>query len=161
MAYLDTADYSLRISVDHLITDILPQAAESSGFSLDQVRTNAERRAMAYVKSYLVGRYNIDAEFANTGSSRDFLVMSAVIDLSLCTLHKTINPRDIPEQIANACVAVEEWLEQVRDGEIILSIPPKPTGTGDVIGMQNTFLGSQNKFISKPYTDASIYGDQK
>jgi hypothetical protein len=161
MAYLDTADYSLRISVDHLITDILPEAAEKSGLSLDQVRANAENYAKAFVKSYLVGRYNIDAEYSNTGLGRNYLIIKAVVDMALCTLHKTINPRDVPEHIANACTETEEWLEEVRDGKIIVDLPAKPTGTGDVIGMQNTFLGSQKKFISKPYTDASIYGDQK
>lgn len=160
MAYLALSDYTLRISLENL-NEILAQAAQDSGLTTDNVRSNAESWAMALVKSYL-GNYNIGAEFAiGEPAPRNFLIMQVVIDLALCTIHKTINPRDVPEHIAKACEEAMIFLEKVRSGELPIDIPLPPVNPDDPTNLQNSYIGSQVKFISKPFQDASITGSNR
>jgi hypothetical protein len=159
MAYLSKDDYTLRISVEHL-DEVLEEAAQDSALSVDQIRNNAESWAQALVKSYLVSKYNIAAEYAldSASSARNFLIKQVTIDLALCTLHKTINPRDLPEHISKACDASMLWLEQARDGVIVVDLTPQTPASGEII-YQRSFIGSQRKFISKPYSDRSVIGE--
>lgn len=154
MAYLLTDDYTLSISLSNL-SEILDQASEASGKSADEVRQFAESYARAFVKSKLKSKYQIDSEFAKNSpdASRDILILGCVIDLTLCTIHKTINPRDIPELRQKACEAAVTWLNEVRDGVSLIEVPVISDGSEEV----RTFLGSQQKFISKPYQDASLF----
>ncbi len=153
MAYLSQDDYTLSISLENL-NEILDQASEASGKSADQVRLFAERYAQAFVTSKLKSKYNIAGEFAKNSpdDSRDMLILVATIDLTLCTIHKTINPRDIPELRTKACEAAVAWLNEVRDGTALIEVPVLPSDEAEV----RTFLNSQTKFISKPYQDASL-----
>jgi hypothetical protein len=154
MAYLSTDDYTLSISLENL-NEILDQASQSSGKTADEVRLSAESLAKAFVKSKLKSKYQIDGEFAKNSpdASRDILIVNVVIDLTLCTIHKTINPRDIPELRKLACESAVKWLDEVRAGISLIEVPVVSDGTEEV----RTFLGSQQKFISKPYQDASLF----
>lgn len=161
LMYITKNDYSLRIGIEHL-DEILEQAIETTGLTADNVRQNAEAWGRAYIKSYLDSRYNMDAEFglADTSADRNFLIMQALIDLALCTIHKTVNPRDMPDHIRLACEDVQAWLIKARDGEIILSLPADEDETPDSSGNSNTFINSQRKFISKPFTDLSLFDEE-
>jgi hypothetical protein len=154
MAYLTEDDYTLAIGLENL-REILAQAADLSGKSEDQIRAFAESYARSYVTSKLKSKYQIGNEYAKDGSSstsRDMLIVAVTIDLTLCTLHKTINPRDIPELRQKACDAAVIWLNEVRDGITLIDVPVISDGTAE----KRTFLGSQIKFISKPFSDASL-----
>ncbi len=161
MAYLAKSDYTLSIAVDHL-DEILEQAAFTSGLTADNVRANAEAWAKALIKSYLVSKYNIVGEFAKNSpdTSRNVLVMQVMIDLALCQIHKTVNPRDIPELREKACESSMQWLKDARDGTVVVDLPTAPTTGGDV-PYNRTHLGSQRKFISKPYSDRSVIGEDE
>src|SRR6187549_2102837 len=158
MAYLAKSDYTLRISVEHL-DEILAQSIISSGLTETNVLNNAESWAQAMINSYLGYKYNMGAEFGTTGSGRNFLIIQAMIDLSLCTLHKTINPRDVPEHIENACVNVMQWLKDARDGVVGTGLTPATPVDG--VPHQRTFIDSQPKFISKPFQDLSILNNDQ
>lgn len=154
MAYLAKGDYTLRISVEHL-DEIIAQGILTTSLTADNFRSNAESWAMALVKSYLSSQYNIAGEYSklSTDPSRNFLVMQVTIDLALCTMHKTINPRDIPEHIAIACDDAIAWLKDARDAKVIVDLPAAST---DPVPLQTSFIESQPKFISKPFQDLSI-----
>jgi|ADGO01.1.fsa_nt_gi hypothetical protein len=157
MAYLAKSDYTLSIAIDHL-DEILEQAALDSGLTPDNVLANAEAWAKALIKSYLVGKYDINTEFAKNSPDpgRNILVMQVMIDLSLCQIHKTINPRDIPELREKACDAAMQWLKDARDGVVIVDLPPAPVDPGQQI-YNTTYLNSNKKFVSKPFSNASLF----
>lgn len=161
MAYLAKSDYTLSIAVDHL-DEILDQAAETSGLTADNVRANAEAWAKALIKSYLVTKYNIVSEFERNSpdADRNILVMQVMIDLALCQLHKTINPRDIPELREKACAASMQWLIDARDGTVVVDLPAQTPAAGEIV-YNRTWVSSQPKFISKPYQDRSVIGDDE
>lgn len=153
MAYLSNDDYTLAIGLENL-NEILDQASATSGKTPDQVRTFAEAYARAYVSSFLKAKYQISGEYSKDSGdpNRDMLIVSVTIDLALCTLHKTINPRDIPELRQKACEAAVLWLKSVQDGVTLIDVPRLPIDQEQV----NTFLDSQQKFISKPFTDNQL-----
>lgn len=159
MAYLEESDYTISIAVDHL-GEILEQAAFNSGLTEDNVRANAEAWAKALIKSYLTTKYNITGEFAlnSPDASRNILVIQVAVDLALCQLHKTINPRDIPELREKACEAAIQWLKDARDGTVVVDLPAQTPPAGEVV-YARSHIGSQRKFISKPYSDRSVIGE--
>jgi hypothetical protein len=157
MAYLAKSDYTLSIAIDHL-NEILEQAAYTSGLTPDNILANAEAWAKALVKSYLTAKYNIASEYAKgeDDTSRNVLVMQVTIDLALCQVHKTVNPRDIPELREKACDAATQWLKDARDSLVVVDLPAAPNNSEGKPPYPTTFLGSQTKFISKPFSDASL-----
>lgn len=161
MAYLAKSDYTLSIAVDHL-DEILEQASYTSGLTATNVLNNAEAWGQAYVKSYLVSKYNIAGEFAlaTPSASRNPLIMQVLIDLVLCQIHKTINPRDIPELRVKACDTALQWLKDARDGTVVVDLPAQTPAAGEVI-YNRSHISSQPKFISKPYQDRSVIGDDE
>jgi vesicle coat complex subunit len=153
MPYLQKSDYTISIAIDHL-DEILEQAANTSGLTQDQVRAKHENLAASTIKSYLKSKYAIDSELGKTFSQeRDEMVLSIYIDLAICSLHKTINPRDIPELRDIACKQALQSLKDIRDGLLSLNVATFATDPVYV-----TELGSQTKFISKPFSDASLHG---
>lgn len=159
MAYLAKSDYTISIAIDHL-DEILEQAANTSGLTEDNVLSNAETWARAYIKSYLTSKYNIAAEFAldSASSSRNPIVMQILVDLTLCQLHKTVNPRDIPELRYKACEDAIQWLKDARDGTVVVDLTAQTAPTG-IDNYQRTFASSQPKFISKPYQDGQLFDE--
>lgn len=158
MAYLIQDDYSLRINVSNLI-DILDQGILGTSFTITQLRQNAESWAMATITGYLTTQYNIQAEFAipNTGA-RNFQILQATLDIAIFTLHKTINPRDVPDHVQIAFDNTMKWLDDARAGRTVVALsqaqdPTNPNGTP----FQNSFVSSQVKFISKPYQDGQLF----
>lgn len=159
MGYLAKSDYTISIAIDHL-DEILEQAAYTSGLTAANVLTNAETWAKAYIKSYLTSKYNITAEFAidSGSSSRNPIIMQILVDLTLCQLHKTVNPRDIPELREKACADAVQWLKDARDGTVVVDLTPQAAPTG-IDNYQRTFISSQPKFISKPYQDNQLFDE--
>ena len=151
MAYLSKDDYTLSITLENL-QEILDQAATNSGRSADQVLAFAESYARGFVTSKIKAKYNIAGEYAkdSSASDRDIIILKITIDLVLCTVHNTVNPRDIPELRKNNCDAAVLMLDEIRKGDMLIDVP---VITDQV---QKTYNDSQIKFISKEYTDASL-----
>lgn len=152
MAYLQKSDYVLSTAITHL-DDILAQAADTSGLTADEVRLKHEVLAQSKIQVYLGAKYQITGEFAKdaTNTSRDPIIVSLAVDLALCSLHNTINPRDIPEHIENNCKAAMSLLSDIRDGKSgVITVPVLSTQ------MYVSRIDSQQKFVSKEFVDKSI-----
>lgn len=153
MAYLKKSDYSLRIAIDHL-DEILTQAANTSGLTSDQVRENAENLAYAEIRSFLISKYKIAVELAidSASTSRNFLTLAWAIDISIYTIHFTVNPRDIPETREKLYKAAIDGLKAARDANIVLEIAQNDTFyTRHLIG------SNVNKFVSHEFTDPTLF----
>jgi len=152
MAYLDIDDYTISISVTHL-NEILTAAIAGSGKTAAQVRQDAEDTTEATIRAYTAKIYDMDAEFLLTGSARAKMVVKCMVDISLYTLHMTINPRNIPairEANYERCIT---FLDEVKEGKMILiGVDELPEATRE----DYITVTSQRKFISKPFTDRSI-----
>lgn len=153
MAYLQESDYTLRISQDHL-DEILAQAANTSGLTTATIRSNAENWAIARVTQILAPKYQIASEFARnfTDTARNFLIMGYVIDLALYTLHRTVNPRDVP---AIREMAYREAIMDLKDS--LMGVSPLYSIPLVASSVSADFVNSGAKFVSEPFKDGRSF----
>ena len=109
MAYLESADYLLHIQ------DVNMQQIINSN---EAVRDNANLLAISEARSYLIQKYDIDAELVKTGTARDAQLLSTVIDIALFHLHSRIAPRNIPELRQARYDNAIAWLKMCAYGDI-------------------------------------------
>jgi hypothetical protein len=159
MAYLVKDDYTISTSIDHL-DQILAQAANNSGLTADQIRTNSEDTAQAEINAYLSKYYDTATEFAIDGSiapaTRNKMILRCMVNLSLYNIFHTISPRDIPEmrqKLYDDCI---EMLKGYRDGALDFGLAVIDTDMDGEPDVERTMLQSGKKFISKPFTDPSL-----
>lgn len=158
MPYIVKDDFTLSIQVKNLDA-ILAQAAQQSGRSTADILDTAVDTAMAEVRSYLGKVYDMGAEFAkdSTDGDRAPLIVRHIVNISLYQIHFTVSARDVPEHRGNAYVMAREDLEKMRDEEMDPGVPylvdEVQAGTG-----RNT-IRSHRKFISRPFTDSSLFED--
>lgn len=163
MAYLVKDDFTRFIAVD-LLDEILAQAAENSGFSTDDVLTNAINQSMAEVKGYLNKLFNMSTEYAkdSADTDRNENILRATIHIAIYNAHFTCNPHDIPEmrqKIYEKLTGKDGELAQVREGILDWELPEYPDdddGNDPTDGYGRTTLKSARKFISKEFTDPQI-----
>lgn len=158
MAYLEKGDYTLHISIDHL-DQILTQAANTSGRTVDQIREEAEKTAESKILSILKGYFDIETELALTpAGNRNRLIKMAMVDISLYHIHFTINPRDIPEMRRTLYNDSIQMLKDAQNGviDILLPVPDADADGESDTGYGRIMIGYHTKFISKPFTDPSI-----
>jgi phage gp36-like protein len=158
--YIDKDDYTISISIENL-NDILAQGVELSGLTEETLMDNSELTAQAEIRAYLSSVYDIDGEFDlsfdDAQDTRNKLILRCCVNLSLFNLHMTINPRDVPEKVANAYEHCLEGLEAARKGELDLGLPAPPDNGDGSVSWRH--IGSNLKFTSKPFHEARIIDD--
>lgn len=155
MAYLQESDYTLRISIDHL-EEILTQAANTSGLTNNQVRANAENWGIAMITQYLAPKWQIGVEFTKTApdASRNFIIIGYLIDLAVYTIHRSVNPRDIPENVDKLYQDAMSAMPKIRSGELPLyGVSPVSNS------VSQSFVSSGAKFVSQEFKEARGYDD--
>jgi len=131
MSYLTTADYKTLILDDDL--DVVQQADVA-------VRNNAELAAESYFKSFIRGRYDVDALFNPTlPDERDPMLVQFLIDEVLYNLHSALPGNMMPEIRSERKDKLDTWLKGIRRGDVE---PDWPTIDDD----WNTDLGNPVKF---------------
>ena len=159
MAYLVQDDYTISIAIGDL-TEILTQAAASSGLTTANVLDNAYLTAEAEAKAHLSPIYDMATELAKTGATRDRMLMKILVDITLYNIHFTVNPRDIPELRERAYQRALEVLRNFRDGVLVPSQIPRKDQAG-IAGAGRTEIYSNRRFISKPFDDPSLLNPEQ
>jgi hypothetical protein len=88
MVFLTIDDFDKQIRSENL-----DRIIDSNSVILD----DAEASAILRATGYLDGRYDMPAEFAKSGTDRNALLVTILIDLVLYDVHSRINPRNVPE----------------------------------------------------------------
>lgn len=110
MSYIVKEDYT-----SHIRENRLDQVTNYTDNNL----TDAQARAMGFVKSHISGRFDTAAIFAATGSDRDPVILGFTIDIALYYLWRAVAPRKIPTHVKEAYDEAVLWLEGVKEGTII------------------------------------------
>lgn len=157
MAYLAKDDYTISTSIDHL-DQILTQAANNSGLTVDQIRVNSEDTAEAEINAYLSANYDTATEFAldSPDATRNKLIMRCMVNLSLYNIFHSVSPRDIPEmrkRLYDDCIAM---LKAYRDGNLDFGLDPKDEDDDGEADVSRIMFESNAKFTSKPFSDANL-----
>lgn len=135
MSFLTTTDYKLLIEADI-------QAAITGADS--DVITEAESTAQEEISSYLNQRFDVAAIFAATAGSRNKLLVTYMVDVSLYHIHARIRPRSMPEIRVTRYQDVINWLKMVASGKISPDLPRLEDTDGNV--KTDFRFGSNTKF---------------
>lgn len=110
MNYIDLNDVYLLIQP----TQVTQLIGNSGSTNMDL----AVDIALAEVKSYLIQKYDINAEYALTGNSRSLQIRMAVVDVALFILHSRIAPSNVPELRKLRYEQTISWLKGVARGSV-------------------------------------------
>lgn len=108
MAYLSNTDFDL------LVQDVNLQQIINNN---EAIRLQAELVAIGEARSYLVQKYQFDAELLLTGNDRDPQLVNYICDITLYHLHSRISPRNIPELRVTRYDNAIHWLKMCAMGD--------------------------------------------
>lgn len=114
-SFLQEAD--LTVQVKGQVMNVLTNNSGSEAL--------AEAQAIEEVKSYLRDRYDVEAIFSQTGSSRNQQIVMITIDILLYHLHSQLASSAMPKIREDRYNAAIKWLGEVNVGNISPSIPEK------------------------------------
>lgn len=122
---------------------------------------SAEQMAIAQIKNYLAGRYDVAAIFTplpepavgdNAGEqidSRNAYIVMITIDCALYHLYSSVAPNKMPEHRSNRYQDVIEWLKSVHEGKEADLPKIKNETTGEI---KDSFrLSSRNTFTNNKW----------
>jgi hypothetical protein len=156
MSYITLSDYALSVSHEEL-SDVLQQAADGYGLSEEATRLLSESKAEAKIKNFLSSRFDLQSELAKVGAARNMELVGVYVDLTLCSIYRSVSPDDIPEMRKNDCVEAIEMLVAWRDGNMdLVGVSPPVVGDGAVTKPDYVM---PVKFISKPEADPLMFDD--
>jgi phage gp36-like protein len=121
MAYILDADYNLQIQ------DVNLQQIINSN---EAIRDQANLLAEAEMRSYLIQKYDIDAELLKTGLNRDPQILQITIDIALYHLHSRISQRNIPDIRVKRYDNAVQWLKMCVNGDLTPKLTVKPEKEG-------------------------------
>lgn len=111
---------------------------------------SAENMAIAQIKNYLNGRYDIQAIFTAIEEARNSFVIMIAIDCALYHLYSSIAPNKIPEHRSERYQDALEWLKLAAKGEAIADLPLiKDATTGEdksSVRINSNYKPSNNKW---------------
>ena len=116
MVYLTIDDYKAQIK-----DDILTRILEGD----DNLRLDAEKKAVAQAQSRLNVRYDVQNIFNKTGEDRNYELVMYLVDMSLYHIHSRINPGQVPELRMNRYQDAMDWLKNVGAGDWNPGFPGK------------------------------------
>ena len=144
--FLKDTDYAVLIR-NEIKNILLENYSETKLFS-------AEEMAIAQIKNYLAGRYDVAAIFTaladGATDTRNAYIVMITIDCALYHLYCSIAPNKIPEHRSNRYQDVMEWLKMMAEGKGYADLPLiKDESTGEV---KDSFrLSSNNKFTNNKW----------
>lgn len=124
MAYLESNDYLMQIQ------DVNLQQIISNNVA---IRESAGLLAEAEARSFLIQKYDFDAELAKAGTARDPQLLAYIIDIALYHLHSRIAPRNIPELRQTRYENALAWLKMCAFGDVTPKLTPKTPAEGSRI----------------------------
>ena len=121
---------------------------------------SAEQMAIAQIKNYLAGRYDVGLIFTpmlppaegegEQLDSRNAYIVMITIDCTLYHLYSSVAPNKMPEHRSNRYQDVIEWLKMMAEGKGYADLPLiKDESTGEV---KDSFrLSSNNKVTNNKW----------
>lgn len=91
----------------------------------DALLDKAELRAIKVMKSHLNARYDVENIFNKVDSNRDEAILGFCLDITLYYLYRMANPRKVPTYRKEAYMDAMDWLDGVKEGDIVPDGLPK------------------------------------
>ncbi len=98
--------------------------------------------AIAEVRGYLTGRYNIDMEFSKRGNQRNDLIVLWVKDIAVWHFVNICNVNTSLELRAKRRDDAVSQLKSIQKGNFEIDLPPKLDASGDLANTTPFAIGS-------------------
>ncbi len=141
MAFITDEDYTVLVRNE--IKGILLE-----NYSETRLR-GAEQMAIAQIKNYLSGKYDIEAIFTAENENRNPHIVMITIDCALYHLYTATIPRKMPDIRSQRYQDAIDWLKAVASGEAIADLPKikKDNGTEYIgISIKSRYEQSNNRW---------------
>lgn len=112
------------ITVDDYSASIRLEFVEKAARGDENILEIVENQAVAEMKPYLSGRYDVDAIFSASGDDRHDLVLMFAKDISiyhLCSIREGLMTQTRIDRYERAV----KWLTDVRDGKLVVEGLPR------------------------------------
>lgn len=117
--FITPEDYDASIHAE-----ILDSVVRSSRAALETL----EDRAVAEMRGYLAGRYDVDAIFAARGPERNQLVLMRAVDIAIYHAFCAHNPQKMSAVRLRRYDDALDWLRRARTGEVSIDGAPRLPG---------------------------------
>jgi len=113
------------LTADDVLSRIRDEHRNDIADSTESVELTCESMAIAKLKSYLNGRYDVAALFVAPGDPdpRDPLIVLHTLNVFVYLLYRRINPRKMPDEIRLDHEETLEWLDMVARGKVSPDFP--------------------------------------
>lgn len=127
------------ITVDDYSASIRIEFVEKAARGDDNILEIVENQAVSEMKSYLSGRYDVDAIFSATGEDRHDLVLMFAKDIAiyhLCSIREGLMTQTRIDRYERAI----DWLKDVQKGELVVEGLPR---------LQNEDQAARSEYLMK------------
>ncbi|MCT4698465.1 DUF1320 domain-containing protein [Tenacibaculum haliotis] len=99
----------------------------------------AEQMALAQIRNYLAGKYNVNEIFNQVDDQRNSHIVMIVIDCALYHLYTSTVPRSMPDIRSARYQDAIDWLKLVASGDTLADLPKITDESGEeLIGIKVT-----------------------
>lgn len=115
----------------------------------EQKLLTAEQMAIAQIRNYLAGRYNVTKVFTAVEEQRNHFIVMTAIDCALYHLYSSLAPNKIPEHRSQRYADAIEWLKLMAEGKTTADLPLLTDDKGEVketIRITSKYKPSNNKW---------------
>lgn len=123
------------LTIKDVLTRIRDEHRNDLTDNTESIELTCESQAIAKVKSYLHGRFDVDAMYAQTGDNRNPLLVLHTINVFVYLLYRRINPRKMPDEVKDDHSESLEWLSMVASGKVnpaFTTLPEDTLSTNDL-----------------------------
>lgn len=127
------------ITVDDYSASIRIEFVEKAARGDDNILEIVENQAVSEMKSYLSGRYDVDAIFSAIGEDRHDLVLMFAKDIAiyhLCSIREGLMTQTRIDRYERAI----DWLKDVQKGELVVEGLPR---------LQNEDQAARSEYLMK------------
>lgn len=123
MAFINDDDYSVLVRDE--VKGILLE-----NYSETKLR-GAEQMALAQIRNYLAGKYDVNEIFSQTAAARNSHILMLVLDCALYHLYTSTVPRSMPDIRSARYQDAIDWLKLIAAGGTTADLPKKTSETGE------------------------------
>ncbi len=107
----------LFITGDDLRTTIYQRFIDESKSDFEERVEKIEKQRIAFIKSKIAERYDVNSIFETTGEDRHELLLKYLCDMIVFDLIRTNATRKVPADFMLRYTDAKKWFQDIRDGK--------------------------------------------
>jgi len=147
MSFLKNEDYNVLIRTE--IKNILLDKSGADSQFIQSKLLGAEQMAIAQIKNYLSGFYDVEKIFTQKDDQRNAFIVMICLDCTLYHLYSSLSPNKIPVHRSERYADALDWLKNISKGTASADLPQKMNDNGQAnssIKIASNYKTQKNKY---------------